>query len=171
MTQAPVQQEPAQPALSDEQIDSIWLRRPTIHNGDTTMQLRDFARAVIAAVPVQAAPSDLPNTPGDTLEDNVSHLLDKCPYTVRDMSGERTGMRGREDLAGSLAITFLGMQGDLAKRASSPPQAVEPVRMLNPAQRKAAFDAGWNRGGSQGAAEAIETAFIRWNAGRTIPKD
>lgn len=34
---------------------------------------------------------------------------------MRDISGERTGMRGREDLVGSLCITFLGMQGDLTK--------------------------------------------------------
>ena len=51
----------------------------------------------------------------DSLLSNVKYLLDKCPYTVRDMSGERTGIRYKEDIAGSLAITFLGMQHRLEK--------------------------------------------------------
>lgn len=46
----------------------------------------------------------------EQLEKNVRVLLDGCPYTVRDMSGDFTGMRGREYLPGSLGITFLGMQ-------------------------------------------------------------
>ena len=41
----------------------------------------------------------------DTLEANVKYLLDKCPFTVRCREGG-----GPEDLIGSLAITFIGMQ-------------------------------------------------------------
>jgi hypothetical protein len=54
--------------------------------------------------------TDTTNKPGDTLEDNVRYLLSRCPWTVRDMSGERTGMRGKEDIAGSLAITWMKME-------------------------------------------------------------
>ncbi len=64
--------------------------------------------------------NDTTNIPGDTLEDNVRYLLANCPFTVKDMSGDRTGIRGREDLAGSLAITFLKMQG-LALREDRQP--------------------------------------------------
>lgn len=53
--------------------------------------------------------------PGDTLIDNVTALLDACPYTVRDVSGERTKIRGQEDLIGSLAITFMAMQNRLSE--------------------------------------------------------
>lgn len=35
--------------LTDAQIDSIWLYRSSIHNGELMPQLRDFARAVLAA--------------------------------------------------------------------------------------------------------------------------
>jgi hypothetical protein len=37
-------------ALTDGEIDSLWLTRPSIHGGDLTLQLRDFARAVESAV-------------------------------------------------------------------------------------------------------------------------
>jgi len=46
----------------------------------------------------------------DSLESSVKYLLEKCPYTVRDMSGERTGARWLEDLTGSLVLTFMGME-------------------------------------------------------------
>jgi hypothetical protein len=36
--------------MTDEEIDSLWLTRPSIHDGDLTLQLRDFARAVESAV-------------------------------------------------------------------------------------------------------------------------
>lgn len=71
-------------------------------------------------VPPAPAAEDLIEKPGDTLADNVRHLLSNCPHTVRDLSGERTGMRGREDLIGSLAITFVGMQGKLARTGGVP---------------------------------------------------
>ena len=57
--------------------------------------------------------------PIDSLEDNVAYLLDRCPYTVRDMSGERTGARWKEDLVGSLVITFMGMENRLKELESS----------------------------------------------------
>ena len=49
------------------------------------------------------------------MHEHMHALLDKCPFTIRDMSGQRTGMRGRESLSGSLAITFLGMQNELTE--------------------------------------------------------
>lgn len=45
---------------------------------------------------------------GETMEDNVRILLDRCPYTVRSREGG-----GPEDLIGSLCITFIGMQSRL----------------------------------------------------------
>ncbi len=54
--------------------------------------------------------ADSTNEPGNTLEDNVQYLLSRCTFAVRDHSGDRTGSRGVEDLAGSLAITFLKME-------------------------------------------------------------
>jgi hypothetical protein len=49
-------------ALTDGEIDSLWLTRPSIHGGDLTLQLRDFARAVESAVraaaPAVQAPPD-----------------------------------------------------------------------------------------------------------------
>lgn len=50
---------------------------------------------------------------GGTWEENVKHMLDNCPYTVRDLSGEMTGERGKEYLIGSLSITFLSMMHKL----------------------------------------------------------
>lgn len=50
----------------------------------------------------------------NSLEANVRWLLDHCPFTVRDLSGGDTGPRGQENLIGTLAITFLGMQKDLS---------------------------------------------------------
>lgn len=41
-------------------------------------------------------------------EDNVKHLLDRCPYTVRSRPGG-----GPEILIESLVITFLNMQARL----------------------------------------------------------
>jgi hypothetical protein len=35
--------------MTDEQIDDLWIRRKDIHNGELMPQLRDFARAVLAA--------------------------------------------------------------------------------------------------------------------------
>lgn len=35
--------------MTDEQIDALWLNRASIHGGDLTLQLRDFARAILAA--------------------------------------------------------------------------------------------------------------------------
>ena len=52
---------------------------------------------------------------GGTLEENVKILLDKCPFTVRDMSGDYTGSMGVESLSGSLSITFLGMQQEVTR--------------------------------------------------------
>lgn len=70
--------------------------------------------------------------PGGTLEDNVKCLLDQCRLTVRDMSGERTGSRGVEDLAGSLSITFLGMQRRLSDaQAALAAQAASHEKQLN----------------------------------------
>jgi hypothetical protein len=34
--------------MNDQQIDDLWLHRPSIHNGELMPQLRDFARAVSA---------------------------------------------------------------------------------------------------------------------------
>lgn len=34
--------------MTDEEIDMLWICRPSIHNGDLMLQLRDFARAVLA---------------------------------------------------------------------------------------------------------------------------
>lgn len=47
---------------------------------------------------------------GDSLEENVRYLLDNYKGTVRDMSGDVTGDRSKEFLAGSLALTFLAMK-------------------------------------------------------------
>lgn len=33
--------------MTDYEIDSLWMRRTNIHNGELMPQLRDFARAVI----------------------------------------------------------------------------------------------------------------------------
>lgn len=35
--------------MTDEEIDMLWICRPSIHNGDLMPQLRDFARAVLKA--------------------------------------------------------------------------------------------------------------------------
>ncbi|MBB5411891.1 hypothetical protein HDG34_005857 [Paraburkholderia sp. HC6.4b] len=37
----------ADEALTDSEIDDLWIRRPTIHNGELMPQLRDFARAIL----------------------------------------------------------------------------------------------------------------------------
>lgn len=126
------------PVLTDEQIERAALDTP--HNGDASDSLAwltRFARAIetrilsAAAIAAPAGEGDETNKPGDTLEDNVRYLLDQCPHSVRDQSGERTGMRGREDLAGSLAITFLGMQHKLAELAA-PAVPVPPADNWRP---------------------------------------
>lgn len=88
-------------------------------SGDA-MGVRAWADMPAGSAMLQAAPPAPAPMDGDTLEDNVRYLLEQCPFTVRDKSGDRTGMRGREDLAGSLALTFLKMQGD----AVAPPAPV-----------------------------------------------
>jgi hypothetical protein len=35
--------------LTDDEIDSLWLYRSNVHNGELMPQLRDFARALLAA--------------------------------------------------------------------------------------------------------------------------
>lgn len=67
--------------------------------------------------PAPAAP-DLVETPGNTLADSVRYLLANSPHTVRDLSGDRTGTRGQEDLIGSLSITFTSMQAKLANQVA-----------------------------------------------------
>lgn len=51
----------------------------------------------------------------DEVDANLRYLLDNCPYAVRDMSGEVTGIRGKEHVLGSLVLTFMGMQDRLRK--------------------------------------------------------
>ncbi len=57
-------------------------------------------------LPVQAEPKDGPGT----WEENVSLLLDRCPYTVRQREGG-----GPECLISTLVVTFTGMQMRLQK--------------------------------------------------------
>lgn len=59
--------------------------------------------------------------PGDTLEDNVRSLLSTSQFTVKDLSGERTGSRAEEDLIGSLCLTFMKMES-LAREAVKAPK-------------------------------------------------
>lgn len=44
---------------------------------------------------------------------NVKYLLDKSPYTLRDMSGDISGIRFVESLVGSLVLTFTRMENAL----------------------------------------------------------
>jgi hypothetical protein len=55
-----------------------------------------------------------PAQAGDTLEDNVRYLLDRCPHTVRHKY-----KGGPESLIDSLCITFTKMQ-ELAGKAATP---------------------------------------------------
>lgn len=47
--------------LTDEQIDALWITRPSIHDGQLAPQLRDFARrAIAAAMEQQQAKASVP---------------------------------------------------------------------------------------------------------------
>jgi Lar family restriction alleviation protein len=45
----PRTQAPTNWSVTDDQLDALWLYRKNIHNGELMPQLRDFARAVLAA--------------------------------------------------------------------------------------------------------------------------
>ncbi|MBT9493884.1 MAG: hypothetical protein IV107_16415 [Paucibacter sp.] len=82
------------------------------------------AKVAPLPLPVQAEPKDGPGT----WEENVSHLLDRCPYTVRQREGG-----GPECLISTLVVTFTGMQMRLqkdpmfAKPRQPAPAAQEPL--------------------------------------------
>lgn len=78
----------------------------------------------VVVPPVAAA---APEAGGGSLEENVRHLLTRSPYTVRDHSGDRTGSRAQEDLAGSLAITFLGMEQHIRELQAALAAAQRPA--------------------------------------------
>jgi hypothetical protein len=102
---------------------------PVLHADCISDALRKGLARGAAARAADAA--DGAASPND-LEANVRSLLDGCPFTVRDLSGDRTGMRGREDLAGSLAITFLGMQTRVKEAAASAPAATAGIAASRP---------------------------------------
>ena len=81
---------------------------------DACEQISNEGLAADTAIRAAIAALEAMEAGGDTLADNVMYLLNQCPYAVRDYSGDRTGSRAKEDIAGSLSITFLGMQHRLA---------------------------------------------------------
>lgn len=74
-----------------------------------------------------------PQSKLEGLQECVSYLLDNCPFTIRDNSGELSGARGVEDISGSLALTFKKMQQDLTS-------GLLEISRLGMLRREAALD-------------------------------
>jgi hypothetical protein len=92
----------------------------------------------------------------------VRYLLDNCPHTVRDMSGQRTGTRGQEDLVGSLSITFLGMQTRLAQARNRPvkPDTLLPTIVLrNEGKNPHGYSAEVARSGDKGIYDEVRVGI------------
>jgi hypothetical protein len=79
--------------MTDEQIDDLWIHRPSIHDGQLMPQLRDFARAILAASTSANVAQDAENT-DDIAVDSFARAMKEKMAAARAKG--RSGWEGCE---------------------------------------------------------------------------